>query len=127
VVEVQRESKDYSRAKNIMRLLERLSQGTVVVEGIHDTRTLKSLGIDALTYSQLHKSLPGAARPVYILTDDDRGGEEKKRKIMAMLLESDKGYVTDDSLGKRLLKMTNSTSVEQVRGPIEEAMERMNV
>jgi 5S rRNA maturation endonuclease (ribonuclease M5) len=109
-----------------MRLLERLSQGTVIVEGIHDTRTLKSLGIEALTYSQLHKSLPGAGRPVYILTDDDRGGEEKKRKIMAMLLESDKGYVTDDSLGKRLLKMTNSTSVEQVRGPIEEAMERMN-
>ncbi len=56
------------------------------------------------------------------MTDRDRGGEEKKAKIMAMLLESERGYVIDDSLGKRLLKMTNSTSVEQVRGPIEEAM-----
>ena len=105
--------------------MERLSQGTVIVEGAHDTKALKLLGIDALTYSQLHKSLPSASRPVYIMTDDDRGGEEKKRKIVAMLLESDECYAMDDSLGRRLLKMTNSTSVEQVRGPIEEAIGRM--
>ena len=126
MVEVQRKSKDYARSKRISRLLERLSQGTVIVEGAHDLRALRPLGIDALTYSKLHSSLPGAKRPVYILTDDDRGGEEKKRKIVAMLLESDGGYAIDDSLGLRLLRMTNSTSVEQVRGPIEEAMERMN-
>lgn len=121
-MEVQQERKDYLRAKHISCLLKTLSQGTVIVEGVHDVRTLGFLGIGALTYSQLFKTLPPAGRTVYIMTDADRGGEEKKRKIMAMLLESDKGYAVDDSLGKRLLKMTNSTSVEQVRGPIEEAM-----
>jgi 5S rRNA maturation endonuclease (ribonuclease M5) len=122
VVEVQQERKDYLRAKHISCLLETLSEGTVIVEGAHDVRALGRLGISALTYSQLYKSLPQAGRTVYIMTDRDRGGEEKKAKIMAMLLESDRGYAIDDSAGKRLLRMTNSTSVEQVCGPIEELM-----
>jgi len=120
---VQQERKDYLRAKRIAGILGTLREGTVIVEGVHDIRTLKRLGIDALTYSQVCASaLPDALAPVYILTDNDKGGEDKKRKLMALLLESDKPYVIDDALGKRLLKMTNSTSVEQVYGPIENAM-----
>jgi 5S rRNA maturation endonuclease (ribonuclease M5) len=105
-------------------MLEALRQGTVVVEGMHDVRTLERLGVASVAYSKLATSLPDVSKTVYVLTDDDRGGEEKKRKIMAILLESDKRYAIDDVLGRRLLRMLNSTSVEQVYGPIEEVMGR---
>ncbi len=105
-------------------MLEALRKGTVVVEGMHDVRTLERLGIGSTAYSKLATSLPDVGRTVYVLTDNDRGGEEKKRKIMAILLESDKRYAIDDTLGRRLLRMLNSTSVEQVYGPIEEVMGR---
>jgi 5S rRNA maturation endonuclease (ribonuclease M5) len=119
---VQQAEKDYSRAKQISNILETLSKGTVIVEGAHDLKTLKRLGIDALTYSQLSSSgLPSADVPVYLMMDDDKGGEEKEGKIKAMLLESGRPYVIDDTLGKRLLGMTNSTSVEQIYRPIEDA------
>ncbi|VVB76772.1 Uncharacterised protein [uncultured archaeon] len=120
---MQQERKDYARAKRTTGILETLKNGTVIVEGKHDIRALRPLGIEALTYSQLYTSLPSASKTVYVLTDADKGGEEKKQKIMAMLLESGNGYVIDDSLGKRLLRTLNSTCVEQVLGPITEIME----
>ncbi len=51
------------RAKRISSALEALSQGTVIVEGAHDLRALRPLGIGALTYSQLFRSLPRRAGP----------------------------------------------------------------
>lgn len=121
---MQPEQRDAARARQVSGILEALRLGTVVVEGIHDVRTLQRFGIEAVPYSKLAGSLPDVGRTVYVLTDDDRGGEEKKRKIITVLLESDKRYVIDDTLGRRLLRMLNATSVEQVYGPIEEVMER---
>jgi 5S rRNA maturation endonuclease (ribonuclease M5) len=121
---LQPEQRDVARARQVSGILEALRLGTVVVEGMHDVRTLQRFGIMSLPYSRLANSLPSVGKTVYVLTDDDRGGEEKKRKIMAILLESDKRYAIDDTLGRRLLRMLNATSVEQVYGPIEELMER---
>jgi 5S rRNA maturation endonuclease (ribonuclease M5) len=124
VVNLQPKQRDISRARQVSGILEALRHGTVVVEGMHDVRTLRSLGIGAVTCSRLAGSLPDVGRTVYVLMDSDRGGEEKKRKVLATLLESDKRYAIDDALGRRLLKMLNATSIEQVYGPISELMDR---
>lgn len=121
---MQPEQRDIARARQVSGILETLRHGTVVVEGMHDVRTLSQLGIGSVACSRLAGSLPDVGRTVYVLTDCDRGGEEKKRKVVATLLESDKGYAINDTLGRRLLRMLNATSVEQVYGPISELMER---
>ena len=123
MVGVQQETKNSTRAKRVSRILETLRQGTVIVEGLHDVKTLNLLGVNAVSYSQLCAgTLPSAGERIYILTDSDRGGEEKKAKIEALLLEANGNYVMDDSLGRRMLRILNATSVEQVYGPVEEIL-----
>ena len=122
MVTVQRE-RNRSRADRIARMLEALRQGTTIVEGLHDVRALAHFGINAIPYSRLSAALPGISGRVYLLTDGDRGGEEKREKIRTLLLEHNSAYLIDETLGKRMLRMLNATSVEQICGPIEEAME----
>jgi 5S rRNA maturation endonuclease (ribonuclease M5) len=104
-------------------MLEALRQGTTIVEGLHDVKALAHFGIKAIPYSRLSAALPSISGRVYLLADDDRGGEEKKEKMRMLLLEHNSGYLIDETLGRRMLKMLNVTSVEQICGPIEEARE----
>jgi len=119
--------KDEARARHITKMLETLRQGTVIVEGMHDVSALRFLGVEAVPYSRLFKSpLPGVGKKVFLMTDNDRGGKEKREKIKAMLLEANSGYVMDEVLGKRMLDSLNVKCVEQICGPVEEAMEKKN-
>ncbi len=118
--------KDEERQRQIQTILHTLSHGTVVVEGKHDVGVLARFGIHAVKYSWLvTHGLPSAAGTVYLLMDRDKGGDEKRRKIMSALLEAQAGFVINEAIGRRMLKMLNVTSVEQIYGPMQEALEKI--
>ena len=119
-------SKDEARARTIKRMLDELAQGTVVVEGIHDVKTLAHFGIDSIPFSRVSGNTLGCpCRKVYLFMDNDRGGAEKMEKIKSKIVEMGAGYSVNEVLGKRMLKLLNATSVEQMKGPITEALEKM--
>ena len=120
MITVQRE-RSRVRADRIARMLDLLKDGTTIVEGMHDVKALANFGIYAIPYSRLSSALPSISGRVYLLTDNDRGGEEKREKIRALLLEHNGACLIDETLGRRMLRMLNATSVEQICGPIEEA------
>ena len=125
-MEVQQDS-DEARGARIQRTLAMLRDGTVIVEGAHDVRTLRLLGINAVPYPGLSAVLERKTRgKFYVMTDNDRGGEEKRSKIVSMLLETNSGSAIDEVTGRRMLNMLNVTCVEQVYGPVQEALEKGN-
>ena len=114
---------DVQKAKHIIEMFEKLRKGTVIAEGIHDVRALRLFGVDALTYPRFAARAKFMNfRRAYILTDCDRGGDEKRQKIISALLESQPGCIIDESLGRRMLHMLGVTSVEQIHGPVEELL-----
>ena len=118
-------SKDEARGKAILEILDELRQGTVVVEGPHDVNALSSFGIESIPFSRVSGDALGCScRKVYLLMDNDRGGAEKAEKMKSKILELGEGYAVNEVLGKRMLKMLNATSVEQIVGPIKEALKK---
>lgn len=118
-------SKDGARGRAITGILDELRQGTVVVEGPHDVRALAYFGVQSIPFSKVSEQTLGCSqRKVYLLMDNDRGGAEKGEKLKARILEFGEGYVIDEVLGRRILKMLNATSVEQIKGPIDEALKK---
>ncbi len=121
---VQQEN-DESRSEAIARTLETLRGSIVIVEGDHDVSALESFSVKAVSYNKLiRQDFSAKGKIVYILTDNDRGGEEKKQKIQAFLLETSPECIINEGLGKHLLEMLNVTGIEQIRGPIVEAMQK---
>jgi 5S rRNA maturation endonuclease (ribonuclease M5) len=114
-----------SRKRKVEQMLELLKTGTVIVEGKHDTKTLSMLGIRAIPYERIisMKESPDPNDTIYIMVDNDKGGDQKSDKIVDALLTIDKRYTINSDVSKRLLKMLNLTSVEQMLGPIEEIRE----
>ncbi len=122
---MQRLKKDYRQKKHLLDTLKRLAEGTVVVEGKHDIAALKKLGISAMAYSAVESgnvSIP-VGRTIYLLTDNDRGGDEKRERLKSALLAMDNRHTINDELGRKLLSMLHATSIEQIFGPAEEILE----
>jgi 5S rRNA maturation endonuclease (ribonuclease M5) len=118
-------SKDDARGKALIGILDELRQGTVIVEGAHDVRALAYLGVPSIPFSRVSGPALGcSSRKVYLLMDNDRGGAEKSEKLRSRILELGEGYVINEVLGKRMLRMLNATSVEQIKGPIDEALKK---
>lgn len=115
-------------AGKVKRVLEKLTSGFVIVEGAHDIAALGKLGIKSFSYSQVasKKSVPNLKDCVYILTDSDNGGEDKKNKLISTLLELNCGCKINVALGMYMLKLLNITSVEQMCGPVAEALAENN-
>ena len=90
-----------------------------------DIRVLSMLGIRAIPYERIvnMKEAPDPNETVYIMVDSDKGGDQKSEKIMDALLTIDKRYTINSDVSKKLLKMLNLTSVEQLTRPIEEIRE----
>lgn len=116
-------TRDEERARQLKVLLAKLSLGTVIVEGKHDAEKLERFGIIALTYPQVSMRVIGNLQKIiYVMVDRDRGGEEKARKLSAMLHEQAPNSKVDWETGRRLLKMLGLTSIEQVYAPITEML-----
>jgi 5S rRNA maturation endonuclease (ribonuclease M5) len=104
-------------------MLDELKHGTVIVEGNHDVKALEYFGVSAIPYPKMAKSV--IEKKVYFFMDNDRGGLEKAEKAKSRLLELGMNCKVNEVLGKKMLSMLNATCVEQIKGPIDEAMERM--
>jgi 5S rRNA maturation endonuclease (ribonuclease M5) len=83
--------------------------------------TLEKFGITSFTYGLVYKGAELGSRDVYIMTDTDRRGEEKKERISDIL--SERGYTVDYTTGKRLLNMLNVACVEELYIPLTKALE----
>ena len=102
-------------------MMAELACSTVIVEGRHDVKALAKLGIPAVTEGSLVRSAIIAGK-VYLLMDNDRRGLERRERLYNRLLEMDKGISIDTTLGERLQKLLNITSIEQLCRPVQEAM-----
>jgi len=102
-------------------MLLELSNSFVVVEGIHDVSALRKLGIHAYTYEKVMRTSSGLPERALILTDNDRRGMEKAERLNGYLGEM--GVSVDSTTGTRLLKMLNSTHVEDILKPVAQALE----
>lgn len=116
--------RDERRMKAAEAMLSRLREGMVIVEGKHDVPRMEELGIRAVTYYKAvtDSGAVGKGTIIYLLTDSDKGGEEKKGKLISALLERDKSLEIDTELGGRLLRMLNLTSIEQIGKPMAELL-----
>ena len=120
MVRLKRSSKEADRSKSVSAILEKLRQGSVVVEGMHDVRTLAKLGIPAITYTSALSCHMPLGRDVYVMMDLDRRGREKAERLVSVLASH--GYHTDESAGRRLLLMLHTVCVEEAYKPAIEAM-----
>jgi len=120
-------AREADKAKLVQNLLQQLREGVVIVEGKHDKDTLKEFGIDSFTFyeaaSNPSKLSSFAGKTIYILFDDDKGGEEKNRKMIELVTAYATHSKVNDSLAKRLLGLLNCTSIEQVSGPLRELLD----
>ncbi len=118
MIEVEREQ----RSKAVSRIMAELACSTVIVEGKHDVDALASLGIAAITEGSIARNrIEGK---ICLLMDNDRRGIQRRERLYNRLLEMDKGIRIDIASGERLQKMLNITSIEQLCGPVREAMYR---
>ncbi len=117
-----REEKRRAKAKHIM---ERLMDGSVIVEGKHDKKALARLGVESITYNALMSN--GIAldprKPVYLLMDLDNGGEEKARKATSALLERSVEFDINTDLGKSLLAILRAKHAEDIVAPYTELVD----
>ncbi len=119
---MKREKKDGKKEKAINLILSRFSDGLLLVEGKHDVKTLVKLGLRSYTYNSFIKAAAEAPRQtkVFILGDRDRRGIEKSEIVANML--RDLGFEVDTESGLRLLKILNSSSVEEIYAPMVQAL-----
>lgn len=120
-------AKDEANAKQLQLMLETLKQATSVsvAEGKHDLAALADFAIPAISCPQLFANgvrLKG--KTLYLLMDLDRGGEEKGRKAEAFVQERHPEARINNTLGPRLLKLLGIRSVEQMRKPASELLEK---
>ena len=122
MVKLKREKKDGKKEKAINLILSRFSDGLLLVEGKHDVKTLVKLGLRSYTYNSFIKAAAEAPRQtkVFILGDRDRRGIEKSEIVANML--RDLGFEVDTESGLRLLKILNSSSVEEIYAPMVQAL-----
>jgi 5S rRNA maturation endonuclease (ribonuclease M5) len=124
VVSVQ-ETERAEKRRRLIAILDELREGVAVVEGKHDIKALRDLGISAFSYETVMRGrsgiLPGAR--LYILTDIDRRGVEKAEAAYAELSVANASCSINRSKGVALLRMCNATSVEQIYRPVREIME----
>ena len=114
-------SKEIRRSREANRILEKLRGGSAIVEGKHDVRVLEKLGVRAFTYDSVVNGNVMPKEPIFLLMDLDKNGEYKKEKV-AMVIE-EKGLSSDTGSGLRLLRMLNSTCVEEIYSPLMQALE----
>jgi len=120
-------AKELEKSKHLHNLLQKISEGAIVVEGKHDKAALQKLGLASYTFYDLIGN-PGvistfSSKKVYLLFDNDKGGEDKKQKMLGFLSSCNPAMKVDDSTGRRLLSLLNCTSVEQVYGPLAKFMD----
>ena len=106
-----------SDKKSLQNLFALLMEGTVIVEGKHDTEVLKSFGIEAIPYTKFSNTIDcnlRNGRTFYLLMDLDKGGEDKERKAIEIIHTHYPGCSIDTDLGRKLLRMLGCISVEQI-------------
>lgn len=107
------------------RLLKKLKkeakEAIFVIEGQKDKKALESLGIDADFYllCRQNKSLTESAEEIakkykkaILMLDQDTQGKKMEKKFIHYLQRT--GVKVDRRLGKTLLRLTNSNTVEGV-------------
>ena len=122
-----RNSLEVAKKRALQRLLEKLREGIVIVEGKHDVYTLKRLGIAAVEFSNFMRSNIGttlfmSSRPFYVMMDRDNGGEDKREKVISVLSSMDNPVDYDTETGDRFLRILGITSVEQAYRPAVQVM-----
>lgn len=119
------EAKALGKRRKIIGVISRLMEGIVIVEGKHDTGKLGLFGISAVTFTDVlyrkHKISP--EKKVYVMTDNDRNGEEKRSRIIGELLSWNPLAEIDTELGPLFLRMLNVRCAEQIYRPLTEIME----
>jgi 5S rRNA maturation endonuclease (ribonuclease M5) len=120
-------AREADKAKLVQNLLQQLREGVVIVEGKHDKEALKAFGIDSFTFYEIasnpSKLSNFAGKKIYLLFDNDKGGEEKNRKMVELVKAYAMHSKINDSLAKKLLGLLNCTSIEQVPGPLRELLD----
>ena len=119
------DAKALGRKRRVERILSRLKSGTVVVEGKHDVRKLRMFGISAVSSGDVlyRKRAIDSGKTVYLMTDKDRGGEEKREKLLGELLGREQGLNVNSDLGIAFLKALNVRCAEQIYRPLTELLE----
>ncbi len=102
-------------------MLFRFKEGSVVVEGKHDAEALRKLGIASYTYECIMRGARPQQHNVFILTDADRRGLEKRERLLAVL--SEEGYKADYRAGENMLSMLNSRCIEEIYSPAMQALD----
>lgn len=122
---MQKRAKEELARARLIRLLDFLANGTVVVEGKHDIEALRELGVEAVAYGAVEcgRITPDPEKTVYIAMDMDKGGEQKASRLVSRLLSVRKNYTINLDLPRSMLKMLNAKSVEQICGPARELIE----
>ena len=122
-----KQAKDEANAKQLQLMLETLKQAASVsvVEGKHDLAALADFAISAISCPQLFADgMRLKGKTLYLLMDLDRGGEEKGMKVEAFIQERHPGARMNRTLGPRMLKLLGIRSVEQMRKPTAELLEK---
>jgi 5S rRNA maturation endonuclease (ribonuclease M5) len=125
---VQQSEKELSKKKNrLNRILTKLGNGTVIVEGKHDLRFLKEeLGLsDVVTFAQLCYSrtdLDHSTR-LYPMMDKDSGGEQKKEQIRAILSEQCPGVSPDYNAVEQFFRVVGVKRVEEACRSVRRILE----
>jgi len=118
--------KDKAIKKRLENVLESLSSGIVLVEGKNDVKALKEIGIsEVYTYDMLrygNVDLDGGSKVIYILTDNDRKGEQKVLEFKALLSCSE--YKINTDLRREFFKVLRIVHVEEAASPAKKIMEK---
>ncbi len=115
------------KKRALQGILEKLEHGIVIVEGKHDVETLRKLGISSIAYANfiagnINTTLLNTGMMFYVMMDADKGGEDKREKVVLLLSGMDNGIDYDTETGRRFLKMLGITSVEQAYGRVTQVM-----
>lgn len=116
------EAKTRGQKQRLLRILGRLAGGIVIVEGKHDLKVLKELGVSrVLTLDRLRRNglEIGREKKAYILTDRDESGEEKRMQISSILLETQPQMSIDANTATSFFRILGIRCVEEAMAPSE--------
>jgi 5S rRNA maturation endonuclease (ribonuclease M5) len=110
------------------RLLDAADVATIVVEGVNDARCVRELGLGEAVVLNQGKSLvhfadvlAAAGRPVELLLDWDRAGNERQARLRVILIGQIK---VQDNIRAFLQKWAQTPFVEEIQGELQGIRQR---
>jgi hypothetical protein len=118
------ERRALAKKNALLDIIKKFRSGVVIVEGFHDVSVLKSFDINARTYYSVMTSRKVPMKKVfYIAMDDDKGGIDKRDKLISKITELDSSANIDIDTGIRFLKILGIKSIEQAFKPLSKILE----